>query len=350
MNLRGLFPETAEAGGETPAKWDSPGPEEINAALEKAGLGDTPAEKPAEEKPKVETPAPAKVEEPSKVEEAPKPEEKPAEEAPAVEAKAGDKIVVDGVEYTLDDAKKWRRESMFQADYTRKTQALAEDRKTLERERKEWEAIRQQAQQEAESALPGGLPGKTRTALSQQVTRIRELLADPEIPDAMREALEIQGEMTLGVLRTMHDRDVQAKQTAEHAASERHDAQAWQTFQSTFNTLCEKNKVTDQVEREFLEARILRENADTADLDDFKSSVEKLFEHAHKGLRQRIEKERKQGQEEGKKALTVLPVAPASGAGTGNAIPLKPEPKAPQTLDDGSAVPEFLERLARLGT
>lgn len=344
---RGIFPESAADGDGTPAKWEQPGADEVMKALDKAGLGDTPApeEKPAEEK---SAPAPEaeKEEEPAKAEEPEKPaEEKPKTEEegpePAVEVKADGMVTIDGVEYTLQEVKAFRRGYMMQADYTKKTQALSDDRKALERERQEWQQTRQQAAEAAETAIPGESGRRT---LAQQVTRIRELLADPEIPESTREALEIQQELTLGVLQTLHHRDVQARQSAEETAQRQHDARALQTFDTTFNTLCEKHKVTDPIDREFLNARIRAEDPDTADLDDFKSSVEKLFEHAHKGLQQRIEKAKR----EGVKTLEKLPVAPASKAGGGSAIPLKPETRAPQTLDDGSAIAEFQERLARL--
>lgn len=44
-------------------------------------------------------------------------------------------VEIDGEEHNLDDVKKWRDGHLMQSDYTKKTQALAEERKTFEAER-----------------------------------------------------------------------------------------------------------------------------------------------------------------------------------------------------------------------
>lgn len=57
--------------------------------------------------------------------------------------------LTDGVEATLEEIETWRKGQMMQSDYTKKTQALAEERRIMDREREEF----QSKQEEINKAL-----------------------------------------------------------------------------------------------------------------------------------------------------------------------------------------------------
>lgn len=61
--------------------------------------------------------------------------ESETEESEADDDEVAQYIELDGKEYDLNEVKKWRDGHLMQADYTRKTQALSEDKKAFETER-----------------------------------------------------------------------------------------------------------------------------------------------------------------------------------------------------------------------
>jgi hypothetical protein len=319
-----IYPAPDDEGGATAPKWESPGAEDIAAALDKAGLGETTATAP-------EVPGETTATEPAEAEDAvrtaPALAEKPDEDS-ATTPETVQTVTIKGVEYTLAEVEAFHRGYMMQSDYTKKTQALSQERQAFQREREDFEA-RQRA------GAPEAVRPDSLLRLDDQAARLQEMLNDPEVSEPVRQALIFQQEQTQGLINELRRRDVQAREDQQVT-------EAMSTFDNTFSELCAKHKVTDPLDRKLLQAAILEENPDTADLTDLRASVTRIFEHTHKGLQQRIEKARR----EGISGLSKLPVPPTTkGGGT---VPLKPDTRPPATLDDGSAPAEFEDRLNRL--
>jgi hypothetical protein len=282
-------------------------------------------------------PAPVTPEEKPAEEPAPGTEEKPVEEAKLPESAEQDKpktYTIRGVDYTEDEVDKAIRGGMRQDDYTRKTQELAEERRRNAEERdfllRQRELIEDQARRLSPDARRVG-----------EDDPVEALLNDPEVPEAVAKAFRLeraryQQEIT-AMRREAEERELQANEAALVDS-------ALDGFESTFSDLCKKHNVTDPLVRELLHDHIVAKDPNIEDPDELRASVERIFEHSHKGLEQRVEKAR----QDGIKGLAKLPAPPTAGKG-GSAVPLKGEPKPAPSLDDGSAVPEFMERLSRLG-
>lgn len=94
-----------------------------------------PLEKPTEE-PEGENPVDDEVETETETEEL---ESNENEEAEGGEETDSEVYELGGEQFTLEDIKKWKSGSMMQSDYTKKTQALSDDRKVLDTDRQAFE-------------------------------------------------------------------------------------------------------------------------------------------------------------------------------------------------------------------
>lgn len=70
--------------------------------------------------------------------------EEEAEDEAEAEGSPDDLYEVNGVEFTLSQLEEWQKSGLRQDDYTRKTQALSQERDEFASERKQWDAERQQ--------------------------------------------------------------------------------------------------------------------------------------------------------------------------------------------------------------
>lgn len=317
--------------------WDSPGADDINAALDHVGLGEG-AEAPAPAKAETPTPGETPKEEPPTPKTTPKDEpekEEPEKEAAASEPK---KFTIKGVEYTEEELAGHIKGGMFQADYTRKTQDLAREKDEIARYRHDLEARERDLVEQARS-----LTGSRRTG-TEKANELDEMLEDPDVPDSVKRAVALVQAENQAFRDQLEQRERQAQQ-------DRVATDAMQTFEDTFSELCKKHDVTDPVERKLLRADILVEDPDIDDPGELKRSVERIFANTRKGLAQRAEKIRSDAIAEHEKArgAAVSKIAEATpSVGGGATMPAKAEPKPPATLDDDSAAEEFAERLARL--
>lgn len=320
-----IYPKAeANGGGGAPPSWESPGDEEIDKAVAKAFGEEKPAEEtPNPDEPAKETPADAPTETPK--EEPEKPDEAPPE-TPA-KAAAPKTYTIRGVEYTEEELDDRIRGGMRQDEFTRKTTALAEERRQVAAEREQLLAEK--------ARLSIGDASKAPATASE----IEELLNDPEVPEPVAKALRIVHGENRRLTQEIQQRDEQARRDAlvDRGLS---------TFDNTFSELCKKHSVTDTLEMELLHDHIVAQDPNIEDPDALRASVERIFEHSHKGLKQRAEKIRKEAHDDAIAGLKKLPNPPSAKGGSG-VLP-KSEPKAPATLDDGTATEEFAERLARL--
>jgi hypothetical protein len=338
--MRKFFPESVAGEGEAALKpWEAPGSDEVDKALANSGIqfGD-------------EVQAP-----PAGTEQNPPPEQSPPEQKPIVEekppegklpeaAKVGDEkppegetqkvYTIRGVEYTEEEVDASIRNGMRQNDYTRKTQDLARERERLAEERALLDRHRQIIEQEAKRLSPDA-------RRAGEDDPVEALLNDPEVPEAVAKAFRLERARHQAEITAMR-REAQERELAVQEAALVDSA--LDNFESTFSDLCKKHNVTDPLVRELLHDHIVAKDPNIEDPDELRASVERIFEHSHKGLEQRAEKIR----QDGIKGLTKLPAPPAAGKG-GSAVPLKGESRPAATLDDGSAVPEMTERLRQLG-
>jgi hypothetical protein len=298
--------------------WDTPGMEEIGKAIENSKLlAESGAETPPTPEPPPMPPAPGPTDE------APAPEPEPVPEGEA----GPKKITIKGKEYTEDELdERLGKGTMLHADYTKKTMDLAEQRRAWERERQEQQALIERARQAT---------GSERTGLPE-ADEIEEMLNDPEVPESVSKALRAVRE---------ENRALQYRIDQEKDESAKRDfvADRMGLFDTELDALCKKHKVTDPFEREHIEAVILKANPNIEDRNDFRESINNLFETEYTRLAKRDERIRLKGL----KDVAALPTAPSvKGGGT---VPRTPEPKTAPTFDDGNAEAEMTERFRRAG-
>lgn len=184
-----------------------------------------PAGKPeekAEAKPETE----AAAEEPDDKSEAT--EAKPDDEAPAgadkAEAKDDDKgeeiaIELDGEKLTPKQIREWKKGQMLQADYTRKTQSLAEQRKAVEAKAQEIETTK--AQQLAHLNILGNTLVQQLTHIEQNTNWDELRQKDPAAFVAAREAIAQRQNTLRQVLNAAQQVEAQKQQETQAAKQKR---------------------------------------------------------------------------------------------------------------------------------
>ena len=269
------------------------------------------------EQPEVEAATPAEPEKPKPEQETPATGKEPEPETPAKEPEVAvpQTVDLDGVSYTLDEIREFRKGSMLERDYTRKTQRLADERRVFEDERRR-----------AQAATPPKRepPEATDTDLD-----------DPEIPEPVRQAI-LADRADRRNLRAELDR--REREQGQREFQER----TWETFDKTFQACCKKNNVTDPLEQEMLHAVILRADPDFEDFDDLASKVELLFDEKNRAYQARLSK----AADARLAGIRKAPAAPTPKGGVTVAAKGAPKPE-PKGFDVEPSVEEFEEILAQ---
>lgn len=121
------------------------------------------------------------------------------------EAGEQDAIVIDGETVTAEQIKEWKRGTLREQDYSKKTMALAEERKSVEAIKAELNSIRQSLQAgeaEFKKAIMGDLDGIDLKSLRDEdyveYQKTKELIADRQAKfDAIKEAASKAHQMTI---------------------------------------------------------------------------------------------------------------------------------------------------------
>lgn len=103
-------------------------------------------------------------------------------------------VTIDGQEYALEDVRKWKSGHLMESDYTRKTQALAQERRALEQR----ESALGQLLEKYETALKSFTPADPAAEEIEIDPRAKRLFdeRDRKIAAAMQQIEELRGSIT----------------------------------------------------------------------------------------------------------------------------------------------------------
>lgn len=270
------------------------------------------------------------------------PETPEAPEAPRQEVAPADDPEVtlpDGSKAKWSDVQRWKSGHMMQSDYTKKTTEVAELRRSLESERREFDRVRQAAEEGLRRVMEDpneyarlrasrGLAGATIDPFTQAEQWIQarrqqyvqaglEAEATPEQLrlDLMEHKLHLQNQRFEQIQQ-------QAQETTRRAAEEQEALQ----LEKTLTTLMTKYKAADTpIGREMVEGFLAREINRGNESPDIESIVKRVAEIQSETLRQYA----------GKKADQARSV---SGITRGRG-----QPRAPDKKDYGGEVSSFRE-------
>ena len=164
-----------------------------------------------------------------------------------------DKIVLDDGEYTLDEIKKWKSGYMMQADYTRKTQELADQRRNYQSAIEFYEYLQNNPEvaQKVVDVIQGNVPDND----VQDNQYYRDPAIEKRLVDAEKELRQLKIERKISKLKEKYP-DMDEKAVLQEAIDRGID-----DFELIYNAMRGRNmdpnklkqELTEQIKKDLLE-------------------------------------------------------------------------------------------------